>query len=242
MKFIALTITILVALVAAFAASPAETTHACGQLTVYNTVAEYAAQSTNIIDNGDGTVTINRGSPNHERTYTPHLEPRTCPSGGDRPAGRLPQANNGRPPTSTTTYRIQSRPTVARNVVHDVHAVNSGLRVNVNAFFRGEDPRWTTATVEPNEDFDGTITAQMVNGELELRWNVAQPNLRERVEVCTAVGKQYSCTMVYRNVGSLTEAHEAEVTLTARNNAGEVSVTITVTVFVTAPDNPQPSY
>ena len=146
MKLIVLTI--LVAAVAVFVALPAETTHACGQLTVYNTVAEFVAHNNThgtVHDNGDGTVTINQGLSGHEKTFTPQLGVGECPPGGDRPAGPLPEANNGPPPTSTTTYTPrQRRPTVVRNAVHDVQASEGDvLNMSFRKFFRGNKPSFT---------------------------------------------------------------------------------------------------
>ena len=179
MKLIVLTI--LVAAVAVFVALPAEATHACVQLTVYNTVAEYATQSTNIIDNGDGTVTINQGFSVREKTYTPQLGQGECPPGGDRPAGPLSEANNGPPPTSTTTYTPrQRRPTVVRNAVHDVQATEGDvLNMSFRKFFRGSKPSFTAESSDTtvatvgvsNYRFTLTITATATKADSSVTGN-----------------------------------------------------------------------
>ena len=98
----------VVAAVAAFAAMPAETTHACGQLTVYNTVEEYVAHNNvhnTMRDNGDGTVTINPGSLPTRELSTPQLG-----------SGRVPARR--RPPRRKTAGSEQ-RPTSDQH--NDVH-------------------------------------------------------------------------------------------------------------------------
>ncbi len=131
MKLIAFTIPIavvaLVAAVAAFAALPAETTHACGQLTVYHTVAEFVAYNNThgtVHDNGDGTVTINKGSPDHEQTYTPQLGQGDCPSGGDRPAGPLPSRGSSIGSYTTIADVPSQRPTRRSNARSNVQVTS----------------------------------------------------------------------------------------------------------------------
>ena len=191
MKPIALTIAVaIVAAVAAFAAMPAETTHACGQLTVYNTVEEYVAHNNvhnTMRDNGDGTVTINPGSPN-ERTSTPQLGVGECPPGGDRPAGRLPEANNGPPPTSTTTYTVRrSRPTVVRNAVHDVEAYEGDfIDMNLRRFFRGNRLSFTAESNDPTVATVSFITNDRLRVRITATATKADPSVTGVTILCQA--------------------------------------------------------
>ena len=237
MKLIALTI--LVVAVTAFAALPAETTHACASLVAYDTVAEYAAGNTGVTDNGDGTVTINKGSPDHELTYEPQLGQGDCPSGGGNPARAISNPSvrhpqNGPAPVSPRVSITQQRPTVVRNAVYDVQASQGDVfYVKLRQFFRGNR---ITFTAKSSDTTVATVSVTNDRIILTITATATKASYAETAETVKCHSQMSGIpgllcgSIVHR---TLPYEHEtASITMTASNNAGSVSTSFDVTVFL----------